>query len=208
MEGLLAQDEDGEKRLKEALERQNQWMARQVRIDDTKEDPAQGGEGAASEKMEDSSGAQSGQQVEREGKVRSAAEETIQNPGTSSSSSSGSKDIAVNPDEEMAEDVQLEETEVRDRDVRIRTPERAPATKRTVSHAEEDVDMGEEHKHRRLNLDEEMSSIDKRILALSIHGVDVSEIFSPERVATTAAKSGLRAGSSFDLTNGWDCWRQ
>ena len=35
-------------------------------------------------------------------------------------------------------------------------------------------------------------------------GVDITEVYSPERIARVAKKFGLEAGSSFDLTNGWD----
>ena len=35
-------------------------------------------------------------------------------------------------------------------------------------------------------------------------GVDITEIYSPERVAQMARKFGLVSGSSMDLTNGWD----
>ncbi len=49
-----------------------------------------------------------------------------------------------------------------------------------------------------------MNEIDRKLLAAAILGVDIAEVYSPERVAKVAAKFGLRAGSSFDLTNGWD----
>ena len=57
-------------------------------------------------------------------------------------------------------------------------------------------------------LDEEMLDsmieIDRKILAAAILGVDITEVYSPERVANVAQRFGLRAGLSFDLTNGWD----
>ena len=49
-----------------------------------------------------------------------------------------------------------------------------------------------------------MTEIDRKILAAAILGVDITEVYSPKRVAKVAAKFGLRAGSSFDWTNGWD----
>ena len=49
-----------------------------------------------------------------------------------------------------------------------------------------------------------MTEIGRKILAAAILGVAITEVYSPERVAKVAAKFGLRAGSSFDLTNGWD----
>ena len=46
--------------------------------------------------------------------------------------------------------------------------------------------------------------IDRKILAAAIFGVDITEVHSPERVAKVAQRFGLKAGSSFTLTNGWD----
>ena len=46
--------------------------------------------------------------------------------------------------------------------------------------------------------------IDRRIIASAILGVDITEVYSPERVNEVARKHGLRPGSSMDLTNGWD----
>ncbi len=37
-----------------------------------------------------------------------------------------------------------------------------------------------------------------------LSGVDITEIFSPERVAAEAKRFGLTAGLSMDLTTGWD----
>ena len=57
-------------------------------------------------------------------------------------------------------------------------------------------------------IDEQMldslNSVDRRIIAASLMGVDITEVFSPERVAQVARRYGLVAGTSFDLTNGWD----
>ena len=36
------------------------------------------------------------------------------------------------------------------------------------------------------------------------HGVDISEVYSPPRVATATCRRGLKAGTRFDLTVGWD----
>ena len=49
-----------------------------------------------------------------------------------------------------------------------------------------------------------MDEVDRKILAAPIPGVDITEVYSPDRVAKVAQKCGLRVGSSFDLTNGWD----
>ncbi len=42
------------------------------------------------------------------------------------------------------------------------------------------------------------------IAANIIMGVDITEIYSPERVVKVAKAMGLRGGLSFDLTNGWN----
>ena len=49
-----------------------------------------------------------------------------------------------------------------------------------------------------------MDEVDRNILAAAILGVDITEVYAPERVAKVAQQFGFRAGSSVDLTNGWD----
>ena len=44
----------------------------------------------------------------------------------------------------------------------------------------------------------------RKIRAAAIMGVEITEVFSPKRVAQVAKRFGLTAGSSMDLTNGWD----
>ena len=62
-----------------------------------------------------------------------------------------------------------------------------------------------------------MSEVDRKIIASVILGVDITEVYSPERIAKVAREFGLNPGSSMDLTNGWDfsksehrrqAWRQ
>ena len=53
-----------------------------------------------------------------------------------------------------------------------------------------------------------LDDVDKKILSASILGVDITEVYSPERVAQVAKKFGLVSGSSMDLTNGWDFGRE
>ena len=53
-----------------------------------------------------------------------------------------------------------------------------------------------------------LDDTDKKILSAAIMGVDITEIYSPERVAKVAKKFGLVSGSSMDLTNGWDFDRE
>ena len=58
------------------------------------------------------------------------------------------------------------------------------------------------------SVDEQMldslNTVDRRIMAAAIMGSDITEVFSPERVAQVARRFGLVAGTSFDLTNGWN----
>ena len=49
-----------------------------------------------------------------------------------------------------------------------------------------------------------MNEIDRKVLAAAVLGVDITEVYFPERVANVARKCCLRARSLFDLTNGWD----
>ena len=75
--------------------------------------------------------------------------------------------------------------------------------------------VDDESKARIFNNDENMpmsglqvaSDEDRKILAMVILGVDITEVYSPERIATVAKEFGLTAGSSMDLTNGWDFTR-
>ena len=114
----------------------------------------------------------------------------------------------------VEDEVELEEgTRVRS-DVRFKTPERTPAVKRfNISTPDQDMeeDKGDATKARRLNMDDEdmsslqhMSEIDRKIIASVILGVDITEVYSPERIAKVAREFGLNPGSSMDLTNGWD----
>ena len=49
-----------------------------------------------------------------------------------------------------------------------------------------------------------MEIVDRKIIAATILGVDITEVYSPERVAKVARRYGLVAGSSMDLTTGFD----
>ena len=52
-----------------------------------------------------------------------------------------------------------------------------------------------------------ISSVPSGILKAAVmvmKGVDITEVFSPERVVAEAKKYGLTAGLSMDLTNGWE----
>eukprot|EP00974_Lingulodinium_polyedra_P077019 7456591-Lingulodinium_polyedra.AAC.1 len=45
---------------------------------------------------------------------------------------------------------------------------------------------------------------DLKIMSKYILGVDITEVYSPERVNMIAKKFGLAPGTSFDLSTGWD----
>ena len=45
---------------------------------------------------------------------------------------------------------------------------------------------------------------DMRMLQAWLSGVDITEVFSPVRVAEVARHLKMSPGTSFDLTNGWD----
>ena len=48
-----------------------------------------------------------------------------------------------------------------------------------------------------------LDEFDRKILSAAILGVDVTEVYSPERVVRVAKRFGLTTGSSMDLTTGW-----
>ena len=49
-----------------------------------------------------------------------------------------------------------------------------------------------------------MDLVDRKIIVATIPGVDITEVYSPERVAKVAERYGLVAGSSMNLTTGFD----
>ena len=54
-----------------------------------------------------------------------------------------------------------------------------------------------EFKHQKIDDDmlDSMDEVDRTTLAASILGVDITEVYSPERIAKVARKFGLQAGS-------------
>ena len=120
----------------------------------------------------------------------------------------------------MEHQEELEDQEQDKSERRFRTPERPPPTKR--HHETEDDAMGDESKQRRIQDYADMSAVgpmgekpwmeydwqmtedERKIIASAIVGVDITDVYSPVRVGELAAKYGMRPGSSFDLTNGWD----
>ena len=101
--------------------------------------------------------------------------------------------------------------------MRMNTPERAPPVKRRAD--EDGMPVDEESlKARRLaddsgmsmsstQMEKDMSEEDRKILASMLLGVDITEVYLPERIARVAMEFGLVAVSSMDLTNGWDFTR-
>ena len=114
--------------------------------------------------------------------------------------------------------VELENAKAKRSDVRIATPDRAPATRRSSS----DEGQVPYPKVRRLGEDamdaeaetegasamgvdiDALNSRDMEVLDKIVKGVDIMEVFSPARVNQLAVKFGLVAGASLDLTNGYD----
>ena len=114
--------------------------------------------------------------------------------------------------------IDLEDATARGSDIRIATPDRAPATRRsstdegrvpypkvrrlsdevmdTEAEAESPTAMG-------VDIDA-LNLCDLEVLDKIIKGVDIMEVFSPARVNQLAVKFGLVAGASLDLTNGYD----
>ena len=89
------------------------------------------------------------------------------------------------------------EDELQDKKPRPRSP--------TVSYRTDAESVGFNMDDRNLDM---LDDIDKKILSAAIMGVDITEIYSPERVAKVAKKFGLVSGASIDLTNGWDFDRE
>lgn len=224
MEDLLAGDDAGSKRVKEASERRDLWLAEQLHNQDVKPSDTVVAEvvdadmtlpEVAPEELVDArvkpSDTVLNDEHEREQQNSTAYGDTAMSP--------------VKDDSTLLEDGASAST-----DIRIRSPVRAPPVKRRTE--TEDESMGDEAtKIRRtrandesmaepttagnddvdiLSLDkclgsiEDMSPDERRIVAAAIFSVDITEVFSPVRVTEVAAKYGLVPGTSFDLTNGWD----
>ena len=102
----------------------------------------------------------------------------------------------------------IEDAPVATRERRLGTPERALPVKRSVT-VEDDAmgvsgdatsrTFGDEAMLDSVNI---MSGMDAEIMSSVIIGVDLTEVYSPARVNEVAAKCGLHAGPSLDLTNG------
>ena len=105
--------------------------------------------------------------------------------------------------DQMEDEVGIEDGPTRASDLRCSTPEGNPAMKRDVE--DEDDTVGEDHTHPRVTANDAIDSIDtmnedeRQILNAAIFGVDITEVYSPVRVAAVAGKFGLSPGMFFRL---------
>ena len=215
MEMALAEDIDGKKRVQEANERKDQWLAGQIEKDmleekEVKPSETQVGTDVAKPEFENPDNADPSVRAAVLGKGNEREE-------LERSTAYGERPKTVVEDVSMNEDLQLEDRTKPTADIRLPTPEKAPAVKRAV--VVDDEDMGNTTNKVRRTIEDDvelaendddmlsidkMSEIERKILQSVIFSVDITEVFSPVRVNEFAAKFGLTAGSSFDLTNGWD----
>ena len=142
-----------------------------------------------------------------------------------------SREVAVHPadDGRLAEtpSEELVDAEVRTSDRRFNTPDRKPAVKRR---GPEHFSIGDEQDSKFRCVDDspdtqmapsdsgididsmteisaekkQQDEVDQQIIRACILGVDITEVYSPDRVNEVARRWGLRPGSSMDLTNGYD----
>ena len=49
-----------------------------------------------------------------------------------------------------------------------------------------------------------MSEVSQNMLSACLRGVDITEMYSPERINQVCHEFGLNKGTSFDLRSGWD----
>ena len=70
------------------------------------------------------------------------------------------------------------------------------------------MNLLEDIKQLEMSLSKERLEENQRIIMLLATGADVTEVFSPPRVASAAAELGLIPGSSLDLKTGWDFSKQ
>ena len=236
METLIAQEDEGGKRILAQNERRDQWIADHVQANaeepSASHDAAASSEGGMTETAQSAAASaplpqipEENVEMEREEEIVPIAElddEAMEALRSTAGSENAQNDDQPEADAEMDEETTLEELADSKTERRARTPERPPAVKRR-SQAEDDS-MGDENKHRRIQDDATMSALnsvgeiedmseglneeDRKILAAVILGVDVTEIYSPVRVAAMAEKFGMKPGSSFDLTTGWDFTRK
>ena len=79
--------------------------------------------------------------------------------------------------------------------------ESSPATKAART---DDQEMLNQVSTLRNEVREARKKEDQRMLMMIMKGVDLSEVYSPPRVAAMAQRLGFVAGTSMDLKTGWD----
>jgi len=107
-------------------------------------------------------------------------------------------------------EVQNEEEAIRKRKHTERRGEEKEKQRRTMEaqgekRKAEEQSMGGEDEQR--NIFDAGTARDReinRLLSRALSGVDITEVYSPERVNQMARRMGLMAGMSMDLVNGWD----
>ena len=101
--------------------------------------------------------------------------------------------------EETKEEEELESGDARSIARRVVTPERKPPQKRQGG---DDDDDAQPTKALRYG-DAMFDAMDLKIMSAVLRGVDITEVYSPQRVAQPCEAFGLQWGSSFGLTTGW-----
>ena len=85
------------------------------------------------------------------------------------------------------------------------SPEPQQARGSKSSRNEEEMELAVEHlEELRTEAEVERDRVDRRMLAMALNGVDVTEVFSPPRVVQMAVRMGMIGGQSMDLKTGWD----
>ena len=136
-----------------------------------------------------------------------------------------SREVAIHPtdDGRRAETpVELVDGTRHSSDRRFNTPERTPALKRRGADDDmqdskfqcvNDSPDGSMDNGDGIDIDsiekvllekKKEDEVDRNIIASCIFGVDITEVYSPERINQVAKRWGLVPGSSMDLTNGFD----
>ena len=73
------------------------------------------------------------------------------------------------------------------------------------SRNEEEMELAvEDLEELRSEAEVERNRVDRRMLAMALNGVDITEVFSPPRVVQMAVRMGMVGGRSMDLKTGWD----
>lgn len=233
MEELIAGNDEGSKRVKEASERKDQWLAKQVRnrkktpteivvvdadvmqkdvasgkpLKDTHEDPENA---EPSERV-----AISGKEYDREQEV--AKQSTAMQEDRPHRRARGQpNDDPMTPVSDKYDSLLLDDGEEAAIDIRMISPERAPPVKRRIEAEDEsrgdgtgkvgivgNTDVDIQSLSQGLTSIVNMAEDEKSIVTAAIFSVYITDVLFPASVNEVAAKFGLVARTSFDITNGW-----